>query len=442
MNLDNSSVIDNPVTEEEQEISLNVTDPSKFEYTISDGKVTITKYIGNDREVVVPDEIDGNPVTSIGYRAFYDCDSLTTIDISDSVTSIGNGAFMFCSSLTSINIPEGVTSIGGSAFEYCSSLTSIKIPDTVTEIYSYAFSYCDSLTSVTIPESVMFRGDHGAFIDCVNLKTAGPIGSRSNYEFGWTSEIPGLAFEGCSDLVSVDIPNSITSIGGSAFLSCESLTSINIPEGVTFIGSFAFCGCSSLTSITIPEGVTKIGWNTFGFCSSLTSVVLPEGVTIIDGVAFQSCESLTSINIPEGVTSIGDRAFNYCNSLTSITIPSSVSSIGEQAFTYCGSLTNIIVSGSNTIYDSRDNCNAIINTQTNSLIQGCKNTIVPTTVTSIGDNAFCGNDIVSINLIRYSPFFPEHSAFSGTVMCPDHLSCIRTVHFAVIRMAGNCIILL
>ena len=159
---------------------------------------------------------------------------------------------------------------------------------------------------------------------------------------------------------------SVTSIGDNAFSSCD-LTSIEIPNSVTSIGDYAFVYCLSLTSIQIPNSVTSIGDYVFYYCSSLTS-----------------------IQIPNSVTSIGEWALGYCSSLTSVIIGNSVTSIGYGAFAYCSSLASIVVDGGNTIYDSRNGCNAIIETTSNTLIAGCKNTIIPNSVTSIGDSAFNG----------------------------------------------------
>ena len=138
----------------------------------------------------------------------------------------------------------------------------------------------------------------------------------------------------------------------------------------------------------IPNSVTSIGNSAFYDCSSLASVTIPNSVTSIGGWAFSYCSSLTSITIPNSVKSIGDRAFLGCSSLTSITIPNSVTSIGEWPFRDCSSLTSMVVEEGNTTYDSRDNCNAIIETATNTLIAGCQNTIIPNSVTSIGKWAF------------------------------------------------------
>ena len=200
------------------------------------------------------------------------------------------------------------------------------------------------------------------------------------------------------------IPQSIdgkmvTSIGDSAFYRCSDLTSITIPEGVTSIGSFAFYDCDGLTSISIPEGVMSIGDGTFMFCSGLTSISIPEGVTSIGDSAFSGCIGLTSINIPNSVTSIGGSAFEGCSGLTSISIPEGVTSIGGGAFLGCSGLTSIKVDSNNKKYDSRNNCNAIIDKETNTLIAGCKNTIIPEGVTSIGEDAFLGcSGLTSISI--------------------------------------------
>jgi hypothetical protein len=156
------------------------------------------------------------------------------------------------------------------------------------------------------------------------------------------TSIGGEAFEGCSSLTSINIPEGVTSIEFRAFYGCSSLTSINIPEGVTSIGDSAFHGCSSLISINIPEGVTSIGGEAFEGCSSLTSINIPEGVTSIGDGAFGECSSLTSITLSKGVTSIGDRAFCNCWSLTNINIPESVTSFGENALQGCSSLQKVI----------------------------------------------------------------------------------------------------
>ncbi|MDO5447879.1 MAG: leucine-rich repeat domain-containing protein, partial [Prevotellaceae bacterium] len=140
--------------------------------------------------------------------------------------------------------------------------------------------------------------------------------------------------------------------------------------------------------ITFDADVTSIGEDAFIYNTILESIYLPNTVTTIGDFAFYCCGKLASVNIPNSVVSIGKGAFSPCHRLTSINIPKSVTSIGEDAFCGCDSLTNITVETGNKVYDSRDNCNAIIETANNTLIQGCKNTTIPNTVTSIGASAF------------------------------------------------------
>ena len=201
-------------------------------------------------------------VTSIGYKAFDDCTSLTSVTIPDSVTSIGEYAFYNCSSLTSVAIPDSVTSIGYEAFFNCTSLTSVTIPDSVTSIGADAFWGCESLTSVTIPGSVTSIGV-GAFASCTSLTGIWVAEGSSHY----SSDASGVLFN--KDMTTLvqcpgafaayTIPDSVTSIGGSAFRGCSSLTSVTIPDSVTSIGEWAFSGCDNLTDVYYTG--TEIAWN-------------------------------------------------------------------------------------------------------------------------------------------------------------------------------------
>jgi len=231
--------------------------------------------------------------------------------------------------------------------------------------------------SVTIPETV----------------------SNEGVEYSVTS-IGNRAFYLCSGLTSITIPNSVMSIGESAFYLCSGLTSITIPNSVTSIGDCAFDYCSGLTSIVVEEGNTfydsrnncnaLIETETNNLIRGCQSTIIPNSVTSIGELAFYYCSGLTSITIPNSVTSIGNFAFSGCSGLTSITIPNSVTSIGIWVFDGCSGLTSIVVEEGNTVYDSRNNCNALIETETNNLIRGCQSTIIPNSVTSIGDHAFDG----------------------------------------------------
>ena len=259
------------------------------------------------------------------------------------VTRIGLRAFYGCSGLTSVTIPNSVTNIEAYAFYGCSGLTSVTIPNSVTSIGNGAFYDCSRLTSITIPNSVTRIGD-GAFAYCSGLTSIKVKSDNTNYD----------SRDNCNAIIET---KSNTLIAG-----CKKTT---IPNSVKSIGGWAFSGCSGLTSITIPNSVTSIGY-----------------------YAFSGCSGLTSITIPNSVTRIGDYAFGDCSGLTSVTIPNSVTRIGDGAFAYCSGLTSIKVESGNTSYDSRDNCNAIIETESNTLIAGCNSTIIPNSVTSIGSHAF------------------------------------------------------
>ena len=191
-------------------------------------------------------------------------------------------------------------------------------------------------------------------------------------------------------LTSVSLPESVTVIGQQAFGQCESLSSISLPGNVTLIDNSAFVKCISLTSIKLPERLTQIGLAAFSMCSGLTSISLPESLVVIDQSAFNGCSGLTSVSFPESVTTLGQNAFGGCSGLTSVTIPKNIVSIGLCSFVDCPGIESIVVDADNPSYDSRNNCNAIIETATNNLIQACKNTVIPESVTSIDMGAFGG----------------------------------------------------
>ena len=307
-----------------------------------------------------------NSVTTIGGYAFWECSGLTSVTIGNSVTTIGGYAFGRCSSLLSVDIPNSVTSIDDDAFNGCTSLTSVTIGNSVTTIGGFAFARCPSLASVTIPNSVTSIGD-GAFSRCPNLTSiiiGNSVASIGDYAFSRCSGLTSIKVEegnayyhvdnnclietvgntlirGCN-LTSIDIPNSVKSIGVCAFDYCTSLTSITIPNSVTEIGESAFYNCSSLTSVTIPDSVTTIGEYAFWECSGLTSAIIGNSVTIIGGFAFYNCSGLTSVTIPDSVTTIGMIAFMKCSSLTSVTIGNSVADIGIGAFRDCTAIVKLV----------------------------------------------------------------------------------------------------
>lgn len=393
---------------------------SDFEFYANTGN--ITKYLGSESNVEIPESIGGHKVLRIGEFAFSKCKNLTGVTIPGSVTSIGDYAFANCENLTEISIPSSVTKIWNSAFSGCEKLTGIKvdsenkkydsrencnavietesntlvvgcqttvIPSSVKNIGDYSFYGRRKMTEINIPSSVISIGDY-AFADCVNL-------------------------------TGISIPSSMTSMGSYTFARCERLTSIKvdsgnkkydsrencnaiietqsntliagcqttvIPSSVRAIGDNAFNTCTSLTEMSIPSSVASIGDYSFEFCENLTKINIVSGVTNIGDWAFDECTSLTEISIPSSVSSIGEGAFAGCTSLAEISIPSSVTSIGDLLFKNCSSLASIKVDSENKVYDSRENCNAVIETGSNTLVAGCHKTVIPSSVSAIGDWAF------------------------------------------------------
>ena len=279
-------------------------------------------------------------------------DRVKTVIIENGVTSIGDRAFYTCESLTSIEISESVTSIGDWAFYTCESLTGIEIPSNVTSIEENAFLWCTRLKYIEVEENnIMYKDEEGVLYtkDGKTLITYPAGRTKTLYRIlNGTQFIDEWAFTGCYYLTNIEILEGMTSIGDNAFYKCESLTSIEIPSSVASIGQETFSYCESLNNIEVNEnntvykddnGVlyTKNGKEIIQYPGGKehNEYKILQGATSIGNCAFEGCGSVTSIEIPSSVISIGSRAFAYCTGLTSIEIPSNVTSIGYDAFFKC-----------------------------------------------------------------------------------------------------------
>ncbi|MGN1239731.1 MAG: leucine-rich repeat domain-containing protein [Paludibacteraceae bacterium] len=339
-------------------------------------EVTCLSYDGDSYQggITIPESVNYNgityAVTGIGYIAFWDCSSLTSVTIPTSVTRIGQEAFRYCYSLTSVTIPNSVTWIGTDAFGGVSNVvyhgTATGSPWGARSVNGYVEGYL-----------VYADETKTALLACSAAATGEIIIPNS------VTSIGNSAFRDCSNLTSIIIPNSVTSIGYRAFSGCYSLTSVSVPNSVTTIGEEAFsyvpnveyngtatgspwgarslngyvedylvyadetktnllaCSAAATGEITISDSVTSLGYYAFYNCSYLTSITIGNGVTAIGVGAFRNCSGLTTISIPNSVTSIGEWAFGDCSGLSSVTIGSSVTSIGDIAFGYCSSLADI-----------------------------------------------------------------------------------------------------
>lgn len=265
-------------------------------------------------------------------------------------------------------IPDGVKEIGYEVFKGRNDITSITMPDSVTKIWADAFDGCSGLKNITLSQNLEY--------------------------------IALEAFRGCSSLTEITIPKSTTMLPGGMFEGCDSLVKITVEEGNTEYDSHDNCnaiiekrnGCliDGCKTTVIPSDVKIIGANAFKGRRGLSEIVLPAGLTDIGAKAFEDCSDLTEITIPEDVTTIAEYAFKNCAVLTEITIPAKVNRIADGAFHDCSGLTSITVAEGNTVYDSRNGCNAVIETESDRLTAGCSKTVIPEDVKVIGTRAFQG----------------------------------------------------
>ena len=447
-------------------------------------------------DVVIPSTVSNNgleyPVTQIEDKAFRLNNSLTSISLPNTITSIGEAAFYRCYSLTHINLPESLTEIKVNAFCFSGIQGDLVIPknlkklgrafveckgvktiyynaveatyaenatngplseyaeqiifgDSVKSIPAYLCYGMFKITSVTIPPSVTSIGKN-ALDSCNNLRsitwnathypTSIQIPSSINQlTIGEDVEVipPSLAYG--SAITSIVIPDNVTAIGGSAFHDCVNLTSATLGNSVTSIGGGAFKNCVNLTSVTLGNSLTSLGSAIFENCSQLASISIPSSVTEIPLSLFMGCSSLASFDIPSSVTTISQQAFYGCSSLASITIPASVTSILSNAFYGCTGLMSIEVEAGNTVYDSRDNCNALIESATNTLMTSCRNTVIPNTVVTIGQAAFANHTQITQIEIPNSVTNINNSAFSGCtglteITLPESITKIDYYAFA------------
>ena len=338
-----------------------------------------------------------------------------------------------------------ITSIADYAFQNNSKITNLTIPNTITKIGSYAFEHCPKLKSIFIPKSVLSIGTR-AFsedyeVNMVVVDVDNPVyDSRDNCNAINVTGSNTLIF-GYKDTV---IPNSITTIGTYAFYDVRNrenldipygvktleknsffwskIASISIPSSVESIGNHAMYGCEYLVNIIIPASVTSIGQYVLSYCTKLEKISVEKSNPIYN--SNNNCNAIieTSTNtllygcqntvIPDSVTKLSEYAFSHCKNITEIKISKNIISLSNRTFSGCNKVLTIAVDPDNPVYDSRDNCNAIVETSSNTLLVGCSNTIIPNSVSIIADYAFAGlTNLTSINIpasvkkLSYTSFF-------------------------------------
>lgn len=363
-------------------------------------------------------------VESIGSQAFYGqystqyehirLPSVREITIPSSVKTIDAYAFSDCAELEKITFSEGLETIGASAFDACTGLTEIILPDSLKTVGNYAFYECTGLRTLDYPDGVQFNDyafsftgleeiyispgaqtwGSGVFASCPNL-TKATLDPK-------LTKVPSGLFSGTETLAEVVWPEELTEISSNAFHG-TGFTSIEVPETVVTIGQGAFGWCRKLESIKLPSGLTEIAPKLLWVCDVLETAELPAQVTSIGSEAFSGCDALKSINIPAGVTTIGDSAFSSCSALAEITLPEGLASIGDDAFTWCSALRSVVLPSSMRSIGA-------------SAFQQCENLQNITFnegLETIGEDAFRYSGLVSVDLPATLKHLPG-SALSGT----------------------------
>ena len=402
--------------------SSQITIPESFtfedkEYTVTEIRDRVFSGFTGVESVTIP-----GSVRIIGTGAFYRCTELKNVKIGNGLISIQDDAFAFCSSLESIELPSTLEYIGRTAFTR-SGLKSLDIPESVTSIGRNITLACKDLTSITVNPNnktydsrkkcnAIIRTDDNILMEGC-CKTIIPQGITA---------IAPYAFAGATGLKKIDIPSSVRYIFAGAFSFCP-LQKIYIPASVIVMQDNPFFGCGNIRSIKVhkdnpyfcsPSGsnaiVSKgnvrlaqddamliryisefrlgrfITYEPGYLITGSRKTVIPSSVSVIGEYSFAYCNGLEKLVIPQGVKTVRADAFMHCPDLKELVIPASVKEFLNSY--YCPELERISVAEANPIYDSRDDCNAIIETENDNLVFGCRNTVIPSTVRYIDSYAF------------------------------------------------------
>lgn len=387
------------------------------------------------------DYIISENISALHQRCFQDAKNISTLDLTK-IDTISSYAF-YNSSIQNFTVKPDVV-LQNYCFENCKKLQGATIPEQFTDNRSSSSSYninpYDGCTAITHVNYYCINGEcssrNGLFPKCkTQIKTI-TFGDK-------VTTIPPMSWKGCSNITTITIPSSVTSIGNSAFGGCSGLTKTNytgdiegwcginfgsntanpihyshnlyindkelknlvVPSNITTINNYAFYNCSSLSSITFHKNIVSVGKDAFNDCTALTSVNINDlqhwtqidfattaanPIRNTNAVLYFNNEPVTTFIASDEYTTIKNYVFNGCSTLKSITIGKSTNNIGEFVFGRCPNIESISVDNVNSTYDSRENCNAIIETATNTIIVGCKNTTIPNGITTISAGAFLG----------------------------------------------------
>lgn len=350
--------LDGIIVFSEDDILLNNEhETNGFRYFLNDkSEAIISRYTGGESVVVVPESLDGYPVTQIGSYAFSSFvvpeTLITSVNLPETIESITEHAFEYNENLTQINIPSKVTTIPFDCFRGCYSLEYIEIPDSVNKIEGGAFRYCEGLKSISLPESITEISE-GTFMICSSLESI---------DMPCVRKIGDEAFSHCYKLVITELPDCLTEIGDAAFRYCRSLERIDFSK-VTHFGEYVMHDCWNLKEVILNDNLERLENGLFFSCDKLEKIVLPsnlvyigkdcfrgsglksitfnEGLKTIDRWAFGACTKLSEVVFPESLEYIWNIAFSECDALESITLPVNLKILGFESFARCDNLTTI-----------------------------------------------------------------------------------------------------
>lgn len=425
-------------------------------------------------------------VTTIGKYAFSGNTALKTLTIPDGMTRIEEYTFNDCDGLTILSIPDNITYIGNSAFSDCDGITQVTLSDAITTIGSSAFNSCDKLLAINIPAQIEYIGE-SAFYD--DRKLASPIAIPASCKtiggsaFYYCRQIPSLTFsEGlesigynafyrCETIEEVTLPQSLSSLGTYAFAYCYALKQLTFPANIKQVPDYVAYYCSSLESVTLADGTTQIGYSAFSNCQTLatvenlnqttlttignsafsntglTTVMLPNSITSMGSSVFSACSLLESANIPTGISSIPSNTFYNCVKLTSVAMHDGITSLGASAFYGCKLLPAIALNDQITVIPNGvfQDCESLVLTALpaaltsigsyafkNTKAMSC-NLIIPETVTSLGEEAFCGSGLTGVAITKTINSFSQEVFYNckslATVSLPADMTKIPNYTF-------------
>ncbi|MBR5597800.1 MAG: leucine-rich repeat protein [Lachnospiraceae bacterium] len=325
-------------------LSKDVTETPAEDFTyetIGGNYIRLTSYVGSDREVVIPSEVDGKTVKEIGSNTFSKNTTLQKVIMPDTVVTVGTNAFSGCTSLEYIGFSEELLAIESKAFQNCVALEELKLPNKVTEIRNFAFDKCSNLKKVNLPDTVELLGAY-AFGNCSSL-------SDINIPYGLMECTVGSGldekgpFRNCTSLTKVTVPEGITVLPAYLFYQADAIQNISLPSTLKKIGNYAFYGCDSITAIALPKRLEQIGTSSFGLCNGLTELEIPQGMIKIWNSAFSSCSNLQKVYLPDSLITLNEDAFSNCKKLEEINIPKNLQECNGGVFKNCSSLTEVTI---------------------------------------------------------------------------------------------------